>query len=345
MSETLLKNKNILIVGGTGSLGRQLCKRLVSTNKISILSRDELKQWTMKNDYKKFQDNLRFFVGDVRDSQRIEKIIRHTKPDIIIIAAALKHVDVCEISPEECIKTNINGTQNIVDACLKINEGLHETTILFVSTDKACEPVNVYGMSKAISERIVTNSHKISKNVKFLAVRYGNVLESRGSIIPLFKYQSENLQHLTITSTKMTRFVMTLNQSVDLILNTILFGDSGDLWIPKLKSMKIIDLANIFADMSSKKIKKIDIRPGEKLNESLISSSESPRVVNSKIEGYYIIKPINGEAFFNESNNFSYTSADSIMTADELKTYLEKLNILSFKIEDFKGQKIEEIRK
>jgi UDP-N-acetylglucosamine 4,6-dehydratase/5-epimerase len=340
----LIVNKKILIFGGTGSLGRKLCSSLSKDNKIWVYSRDELKQWTMKNDFKRCK-SLSFIIGDIRNKSRVSESIRLVKPDIVIIAAALKHVDVCEIAPGECIQTNILGTQNVVSACRDLESFVENMTVLFVSTDKACEPVNVYGMSKAISERIVTNAYQSSNKINFIAVRYGNVLESRGSIIPLFKYQSLNENFLTLTSDKMTRFVMTLNESVDLIINAILKGESGDLWIPKLKAMKIVDLAEIYSEMSGKEIKKIDIRPGEKLDESLISSSESPRVVDAPLAGYYIVKPITNSKHFKEKNVFSYTSADDIMTKENLKLYLEKLGVLSAKIDDFKGQKIEEIRK
>ena len=211
--------KRVLIFGGTGSLGLTLIRRLVGDCFISVFSRDEAKHWTIKNQYK--NSNLNFYVGDIRDYERVSDVLNKENPDIVIIASALKQVDTCELSPEESIKTNIVGPKNVVNAVINNKKNLSCDTVLFVSTDKACEPVNVYGMSKAISERVVTSNEMFHDDIRFLGVRYGNVLESRGSIIPLFKHQSLNSDCLTVTHKDMTRFLMTLDQSVDLILTTL----------------------------------------------------------------------------------------------------------------------------
>ena len=335
-----IKNKKILIFGGTGSLGLTLIRRLVDDCSISVFSRDEAKHWTIKNQYK--DSDLNFYVGDIRDYERVSDVLYKENPDIIIIASALKQVDTCELSPEESIKTNIVGPKNVVNAVVNNKKNLSCDTVLFVSTDKACEPVNVYGMSKAISERVVTSNEMFHDDIRFLGVRYGNVLESRGSIIPLFKHQSLNSDCLTVTHKDMTRFLMTLDQSVDLILTTLEFGASGEIWIPRLPSMNIMDLANIFAKKYDKKVKMIPIRPGEKIAETLVGVSESLRTRQNN--GHYIISP----AHYNiatGSSYFEYTSADDILNIDELEKYLDvDLNIIDQDVDFFVGKNIEEIR-
>lgn len=332
--------KRVLIFGGTGSLGLSLIQRLKDVYDVSIFSRDEAKHWTIKNQHK--NSNLSFYVGDIRDYERVFDVLYKENPDIVIIASALKQVDTCELSPEESVKTNIVGPKNVINAVVNNKKNLSCDTVLFVSTDKACEPVNVYGMSKAISERIVTSNEMFHNDIRFLGVRYGNVLESRGSIIPLFKHQALYSDSLTVTHKDMTRFLMTLDQSVDLILNTINMGKSGEIWIPKLPSMKILDLANIFAKRYNKRVEMISIRPGEKIAETLVGVSESLRT--REVDGHYIISP----AHYNISSErpyFEYTSSDDVLDIDNLEKYLdEELGIIGQDIESFVGKKIEEIR-
>lgn len=338
--------KTILIFGGTGSLGKTIIKRMLGKCKVVAASRDESKQWSIKNEYAshEFSHALSFKVCDIRDKQRVQEVIQQTKPHVIIVAAALKQVDTCELSPRESILTNIEGTQNVIDVVTDLNHMNTVSvphTVLFVSTDKACSPVNVYGMCKAVSERYVTTQSSIKGiKTKFLAVRYGNVLESRGSIIPLFKYQAENLPHFTVTHPDMTRFLMTLDDSVNLINEAILKGKSGSIWIPRLKSMRIKDLADIFSEMYDKPVKIIGLRPGEKMHEALINESESVRT--NDIESHYVIDPayLPGE----DKKMFEYTSADDVMTKKELYDYLKKLGILDKTLSEFEGKSFEEIR-
>ena len=320
------RSSKYLIIGGTGSLGKALINRLSCYNEVGIYSRDEAKQWIIKNEQKE-NENLSFFVGDIRDYERVENVLTRYNPDIVIIAAALKQVDTCELSPEECIKTNIKGPCNVIRAIEKNISLLKCSTVVMVSTDKACEPVNIYGMSKATSEIMVTSRSSFFDNskLKFIATRYGNVLDSRGSIIPLFKYQGRNSDNITLTHKNMTRFVMTLDESVDLILEAIKSGNSGEIWIPKLKAMKIIDLAEIYAELSGKDIKHISLRPGEKLDESLICTAESPRARD--LGKYYALSPSHQKIKGN-LNFFNYKSSDDLMTKEELKCYLEKLGHL-----------------
>ena len=332
-----------LIFGGTGSLGKKLIRRFIQFNDVFVFSRDEAKHFTIKNEYSDHDrsSSLHFIVGDIRDNRRVLEAIRIADPDVIIIAAALKQVDTCELSPGESVLTNIVGTQNVIDAVSSFTK--KQIKLLFVSTDKAVSPVNCYGMCKAISERIISSS-KIP-NITFLCTRYGNVLESRGSIIPLFKYQSENAKHLTVTDPNMTRFVMTLDESVDLIEKTLLLGKNGETWIPQLPAMRIGDLAEIFAEQSRKPIKIIGLRPGEKTHEDLINLSESTRTL-------LMIDPQSGKKHYvvgsaayttNKGQEFSYSSNDDVMTKNELRKHLQNLNIISASLASFEGPSIEEI--
>lgn len=329
-----------LIYGGTGSLGRRLIERLSPDNEVAVFSRDESKHWTLRNEFanKPWIKNLRFYVGDIRDPQRVRDVIRQYRPRSIVIAAALKQVDTCELSPNESVSTNLTGTQNVIAA---VNELAHDDldAVLFVSTDKACAPVNVYGMCKAISERMVTSQARTGlKHVRYLAVRYGNVLESRGSIIPLFKYQSEHAAFLTVTDPTMTRFVMTLDDSVDLILHALKNGESGTTWIPRLPAMKIGDLAEIFSERSGKPIRVIGLRPGEKAHEDLVNESESVRT--TEFDRHYVIGP----AYYSTAGDrFTYTSADDVMSKEQLREHLTRLHIIDRPLSEFKGLAIEEI--
>jgi UDP-N-acetylglucosamine 4,6-dehydratase/5-epimerase len=349
-----------LIIGGTGSLGRALINKIIySDSNVAVYSRDEAKHWTIKNElvnahssssqteYRKHKDikeQVKFYVGDIRDKNRIKSIIQQCMPKVIIIAAALKQVDTCELSPGESVFTNLTGTQNVIDAINEMNSTSVET-VLFVSTDKACSPVNVYGMCKAISERVVTNQSKTgNSNIRYLAVRYGNVLESRGSIIPLFKFQVESSNEITVTDPEMTRFIMTLEQSVDLIFDAINLGSSGETWIPFLPAMKIGDLADLFAEKYEKAITVVGQRPGEKMHEELLNESESSRskFININNKKRYILDP---SYVVGSYGNFSYSSSANVISKDDLKKLLEKYKIFEKPLSAFKGREIEEIIK
>lgn len=331
-----------LIFGGTGSLGRKLIERLLPENDVFVYSRDEAKHWTLVNElalHRQF-NNLKFIVGDIRDIRRIKEVVDTVQPRIIIIAAALKQVDTCELSPSESVSTNLIGTQNVIDVVKSCNV-LHKKIekVLFVSTDKACSPVNVYGMCKAISERAVTcNAMDINLSTKFLCTRYGNVLESRGSIIPLFKHQAEHSKFLTVTDPDMTRYLMTLSDSVDLIETALKLGKSGETWIPKLPAMRIGDLAELFSEIWNKPIKIIGLRPGEKKHEDLVNESESVRT--SDVKTHYVIGPAYKPG---DGSRFTYTSADNVLTKEQLKQHLTNIGIIDRPLNEFKGLAIEEI--
>lgn len=336
------EGKKVLIFGGSGSLGRTLIKRWVEKNSLVVFSRDEAKHWTIRNEMQN-KSNLKFCVGDIRDSERVLQVLREVKPNLVVIAAALKQVDTCELSPEESIKTNVIGIANILNACSKLGHEVETLeTVLMVSTDKACSPTNVYGMSKAIAERLVVSHGRATDHPRFIGVRYGNVLESRGSIVPLFKYQAESMPFFTITHNAMTRFLMTLDESIDLIESAIEFGSTGEFWIPKLRSMNVIDLARIFSERYKKPIMEIGIRHGEKLHEYLISETESLRTENR--QGRIVLKPdlVSTEKEF---KMWHYSSDQDLLDEKSLNIFLESKGVFEKASADFTGNTIEEIRK
>lgn len=276
----MFKNKSILITGGTGSFGNEfveyLLKKVKNLKRIIIFSRDELKQYQME---KKFPDskfrNIRYFIGDVRDKERLNHACHGV--DIIVHAAALKHVPIAEYNPIETIKTNILGAQNIIDAA--INNRVAKVVAL--STDKATAPLNLYGASKLCAEKLFSsaNIYRGSRNVKFGIVRYGNVLNSRGSVVPNFLNQLKQDNKIYITDKRMTRFTMTLNESVDLVIYALKNLIGGETIIPKIPSYKIMDLAK--AIKINPNIIFTGLRPGEKYHEELVTSSESYRAVHN----------------------------------------------------------------
>jgi FlaA1/EpsC-like NDP-sugar epimerase len=326
----MIESKTILLFGGTGSLGYEFVKRYIEKNKIYNYSRDECKHWKMKLDFNN-NNNLNFIIGDVINKNKIEETILRIKPNIIIIASAMKHIDQCEYNTDQSLNTNLLGVKNILDTIeLYKNQliGSLECT-LFVSSDKACSPINVYGMCKALSETLIVEKSYYIKEFKFVNIRYGNVLNSRGSIIPLLHTigNDENKQFFTLTNENMTRFVMTLEQSVDLIEHALLNGETGDTIIPKLISMKVKDLIEIFAEKYNKRIKNIGIKPGEKLLESLINNSQSARI--KKISDYIHIKSIfNFNEEINEETLTDYNSKINPLNKEELNKYLENLKLI-----------------
>jgi len=314
-----IENKRILIVGGTGSLGYTLNKRYIDKNKVYNMSRDESKHWKMRLTFGN-HPNQAFIIGNVADSVSVSNIILRVDPHIIIIAAAMKHIDQCETNTYESIRTNLLGTQNVLSV-----ESPSLETVLFVSSDKACSPVNNYGMCKAMSETLLCEKAHYNSRVKFVCVRYGNVLNSNGSIIPLLHDIGKDRDAFTITDDRMTRFIMTLEQSVDLIHHTLLYGENGDIVIPKLKSMKIRDVIEIFSEKYGKPIVKIDIRPGEKIHESLINETQSMRTIDTG--KYYVIKSPISYKIVGKSISFDYNSSSSHISKEDLAQYLTDLGL------------------
>ncbi len=281
----MLDNKSILITGGTGSFGKKFVQKVLQNykpKKLIIYSRDELKQYEMAQNFN--SPCMRYFIGDVRDKERLKQALNGV--DICIHAAALKHVPIAEYNPLECIKTNINGASNVIEACL-FNNVSH---IIALSTDKAANPINLYGATKLCSDKlfIAANNFKGSMQSKFSVVRYGNVVGSRGSVVPFFKNLIENnATELPITDSRMTRFFITLDQGVDFVLKNLKRMHGGEIFIPKIPSMKITDLAHALAPHLPTKI--IGIRPGEKLHEIMIPSDDSHLCL--EFDTFFILTP------------------------------------------------------
>lgn len=318
-----MQNKKIFIFGASGSLGHCLIKRYIDQNTIYNYSRDECKHWKMELQFR--NKNLHNIIGDIANYERVEESLIRTKPDIIIMASAMKHIDRCEFASGESLNTNLLGNQNILNAIEKNQNALTNLeSVLFVSTDKACNPINIYGMCKALSEKLVVEKSHYVNRIKFLVVRYGNVLNSRGSIIQILDEIGKNpdVPSYKLTNEKMTRFIMTLEDSCDLIEYTLANGESGDTVIPKIKAIYIKDMINLYAEKYNKKVYLDKIRPGEKMYESLINDSQSMRIIET--EKYYHIKSNYKYELLNE-NMFDYNSNNAeMLSKDELYTYLNE---------------------
>jgi len=331
-----LNNKTILVTGGTGSFGKKFIKTVLNRynpEKIIIYSRGELKQFDMQNssDFKKYDDQnkLRFFVGDVRDLPRLKMAMEGV--DIVIHAAALKQVPTCEYNPFEAVKTNIIGGQNVIDACFEYEV----KKVIALSTDKAAAPINLYGATKLCSDKlfITANNYKGMRDIVLSVVRYGNVMGSRGSVIPFFIEQKKT-GILPITDKRMTRFNLTLQAGVDFVIKCLEIMWGGELFVPKIPSYRILDLAQAIAPECKLVIN--GIRPGEKIHEEMVTETDA---INSiEFENYYVILPStkhwDAEKFRLESNNkpgkfckngFSYNSSENekFLTMKELR-YLIK---------------------
>ena len=281
----MFDNKNILITGGTGSFGKKYTKILLEKykpNKIIIYSRDELKQYEMSQEYN--DKCMRYFIGDVRDSDRLKKAMKDV--DFVIHAAALKHVPIAEYNPMECIKTNIYGAQNVIDAALE--NGVSK--IIALSTDKAANPVNLYGATKLASDKLFVAANNLvgNQDTQFSVVRYGNVIGSRGSVVPYFqKLLRDGTTFLPITDEKMTRFMITLEDGVNFVLKNFERMQGGEIFVPKIPSMKIVDLADAMAPSLERKI--IGIRPGEKLHEIMCPADDSH--LTFEFDDHFVIAP------------------------------------------------------
>ena len=284
---SMYEKKSILITGGTGSLGKALVKRIFElypeVGRVIIFSRDEQKQFEMAHDYPEEKyPQIRFFIGDVRDKSRITRALKNV--DYVIHAAAMKHVPIAEYNPDECVKTNIHGAQNLIDACLET--GVQRVVAL--STDKACAPINLYGATKLASDKlfIAANNFKGANPIRFSVVRYGNVMGSNGSVIPFFLKRRHTGQ-LPITDPNMTRFNITLSGGVDMVLHALENAWGGELFVPKIPSYRITDVAKAIGpncDMPN-----VGIRPGEKLHEEMITSSDAMNTWD--LGKYYVILP------------------------------------------------------
>ena len=283
-----LEGRSILITGGTGSFGKSLVRELLSKHKpkkVIVFSRDEVRQSEMMMEFPvEEHPNLRFFIGDVRDANRLELAMRDV--DIVVHAAAIKHVTIAEYNPLECIRTNVGGAENVVQSALRTGV----KRVIALSTDKAANPVNLYGASKLASDKIFVAANALSGNraTRFSVVRYGNVVGSRGSVVPFFEKMIANgATELPITDDRMTRFWITLPQGVAFVLSSLAMMKGGEIFVPKIPSMKVVDLASAMAPHLPQKI--IGIRPGEKLHEVMITEDDSRTTVS--LEDRYIVEP------------------------------------------------------
>ena len=285
----MLNGKSVLITGGTGSFGKKfvetILKRYPEVKRIVIYSRDELKQFELKQKYPESKyPQLRFFIGDVRDGERLKRACEGI--DVIIHAAAIKQVDTAEYNPEECIKTNVHGAQNVINAALQT--GVKHVVAL--STDKACAPINLYGATKLTSDKLFTAANNISgsKDVRFSVVRYGNVMGSRGSVIPFFIGKRDSgAKELPITDMRMTRFNISLQAGVDLVMYAIGHHLGGEIFVPKIPSYHITDVATAIAPTLPQV--EVGIRPGEKLHEEMITVTDALNTID--LGQYYAILP------------------------------------------------------
>ena len=300
------QKKNILITGGTGSIGSRLANYLIkqtSIKKVVIFSRDEQKHFEME---KKFNNpKVRYLIGDVRDRSRLDLALRDI--DLVFHTAAQKHVGLSEYNPQECIKTNIIGTQNVIESCIFNNV----KKFLLISTDKAVNPINLYGASKLVAEKITINANNLSgKNgCTFAVARYGNVIGSKGSVVPFFLKLIKEKKTIPLTDKKMTRFWISYDQAVKFIINSMQKANAGDIFVPKLKSQKIIDLIKLLSKKS--KIKIIGVKPGEKIHEELLTLEESCKT--KKFKEYYLVNnkfKTNIKTFEYKSNNFLMKKAE-----------------------------------
>ena len=334
----LFENKVILITGGTGFLGRELIKTILNYNphSIRIFSRDEVKHHKVQELFN-YNNKLRNLIGDVRDYPRLKRAMEGV--DIVIHAAALKRIDLIEYNTSESIKTNVIGSLNVINACLDNDV----KRAIFISTDKACSPVNGYGACKFLSERLFVESDfsKGSKKTIFSVVRYGNVLESTGSVIPFFESKINSKEDIPLTDPRMTRFIISSSQAIELIFKALKYGCGGDVFIPKLPSFKITDLIEILKEKHNAdiKINIVGVRPGEKIHELMINQSEVPRTYN--FEDLYIITSslisdiqIDQREYVAQGRNLKeeemveYSSKDCLMSKEEIYTFFNKLGII-----------------
>ena len=330
----MLNNKTILVTGGTGSFGKCFTKYVLENynpKKIIIYSRDEFKQWMMQNEFKEYQDKLRFFIGDVRDLSRMKRAF--VGVDYVIHAAAMKQVPACEYNPNEAIKTNIEGAQNVIEAALD-SETVKKVVAL--STDKAVNPVNLYGGTKLVSDKlfIAANAYAGEKDINFSIVRYGNVAGSRGSVIPFFNSVIKNGgTELPITDYRMTRFWISLTQGVELVIKALEEATGGETFISKIPSFKITDLAE--AMMPGCEKPEVGIREGEKLHEIMVTVEDS--MTTYEYDKHFIVYP---QMVWSESrravptgkkvaDGFSYSSDNNTewLTVEEIKELLKTVDL------------------
>ena len=322
-----LDNSSVLITGGTGSLGKALMRYLLkNTNvrRIAVFSRDELKQHNLQNEIGS-DSRLRWFIGDIRDIERLKRALHGV--DFVIHTAALKQVDTGEYNPMEFIKTNVLGSQNVIDAC--IESGVKKVVAL--STDKASSPINLYGATKLTADKlfVAANNYSFSYGTTFCVVRYGNVMGSRGSVIPFWKNLATEGKPLPITDLRMTRFWISIDQAVKFVIDSLEIMKGGELYVPRIPSMRIVDLASAVAPNAV--LEEVGMRPGEKLHEEMISADDSRRTV--LMNGRYVVTPVVAEWGYEEpigekmpeGQAYQSNTNDLWMSEKDIKNFLENI--------------------
>jgi len=348
--------KRVLVTGGTGSLGKVLVRRLLSgeagtPSRVTVFSRDEAKQHFMRVEYQNgaaatdeiiyhnFERLLQFRIGDVRDFRSLAPALRDV--DVVVNAAAMKQVPTCEYFPYEAVRTNVEGAENIVRAIEE--HRLDVATVVGVSTDKACKPVNTMGMTKAIQERIFIQGNMRSPGTRFVCVRYGNVLASRGSVIPLFHDQIRRGGPVTITTTDMTRFLLSLDDAVDTIFAAVADGKAGETWVPRAPSARVVDIANALIGDRPVAVVVTGIRPGEKIHEIMVSEEEAYRTAARG--RWYAIRPmlpeVLGKVVEPPCLQGEYSSARDVMSPDDTRRMLESHYLM---LRDVVGERGEVLR-
>jgi UDP-N-acetylglucosamine 4,6-dehydratase len=322
-----LDNSSVLITGGTGSLGKALISYLLQNTRvrrIAVFSRDELKQHNLQNEVGN-DSRLRWFIGDVRDIERLKRALHGV--DFVIHTAALKQVDTGEYNPMEFIKTNVLGSQNVIDAC--IEAGVKKVVAL--STDKASSPINLYGATKLTADKlfVAANNYSHSYGTTFCVVRYGNVMGSRGSVIPLWKALASEGKPLPITDLRMTRFWISIDQAVKFVIDSLEMMQGGELYVPRIPSMRIVDLAAAVAPNAL--LEEVGMRPGEKLHEEMISADDSRRTVVMK--GRYVVTPVVAEWGYaepkgekmQEGQAYQSNTNDLWMSQEDIRKFLQEI--------------------
>lgn len=331
----MFQNTTILITGGTGSWGHELVKKMLTFHprEIRIFSRNEFAQVKMK---RAFSDNpiLKFIIGDVRDFEAVNEATKNV--DYLFHLSALKHVPICEDQPSEALKTNVDGTENIIKASL--NQKVKK--VIDVSTDKAVEPINFYGLTKAIGEKLIIQANQLSSHTRFTCIRGGNVIGTNGSVIPFFKEQIATHHKVPLTSSEMTRFFLTVSQAIDLLIHASQQAVGGETFVMKMKACSIVDLIDVLEKHFATKdivIDEVGIRPGEKLHEVLVSNAESRNTYKFD-KNYYVILPENASAYVKKKYESlpkvsfkKYQSNDELMSHSEIEQILMKANVLSSK--------------
>ncbi len=343
----LLSDKGVLVTGGTGSLGKILVRRIVRGEWgqpafVRVMSRDEGKQHAMRIAFSESKDEFReglayraiagkegplqFFVGDVRDPSAVARGLRDV--DLVFNAAALKQVPSCEYHPWEAARTNVEGPQHIVQAIFE--RRLPVQAVIGISTDKACKPVNVMGMTKALQERLLQHANLLCPGTRFVCVRYGNVLASRASVIPLFHHQIAHGGPVTVTDARMTRFFLTLDRAVDTVFAALADAHPGETFVPRLPSARILDLAEVLAAERGVRVELTEVRPGEKIHEELISEEEASRT--SAVGEHYAVASVLPEVAVArpgaERLGGPYSSADSVLAREDLRAMLERNDLM-----------------